>query len=64
MKVDKDKCVGCGRCVRVCAMRTMKLKEQKVVIDPWRCNLCQDCQAVCPQKAISYRKEGNSHGMP
>ncbi|WP_289050234.1 4Fe-4S dicluster domain-containing protein [uncultured Acidaminococcus sp.] len=64
LKVDNDKCVGCGQCVRVCPMRTMKLKDKKVAVDDWRCILCQDCQAVCPKKAISYGREGNHHGKP
>lgn len=64
LKVANDKCVGCGQCVRVCPMRTMKLKDKKVAVDDWRCILCQDCQAVCPKKAISYGREGNHHGKP
>lgn len=37
-------------------MGAMEMAGKQVEIDPYRCILCQDCQAVCPRKAISYGK--------
>ena len=32
LKVDTDKCIGCGLCVKLCPMNNITIKEQKAVI--------------------------------
>ncbi|MHA1197311.1 MAG: DUF362 domain-containing protein [Promethearchaeota archaeon] len=44
IKVDIEKCVGCGTCVETC---------DKVVVDADQCVGCGRCIKVCPQGAIS-----------
>jgi len=56
IKVDKDKCVGCGRCVKSCPIQLLMIENGKSVYneryDHFRCITCQNCEAVCPEKAI------------
>ena len=49
---DKDLCVGCGACQRICAHAAPILSNGKVTIDHDRCVGCGRCLAVCPKDAI------------
>ena len=53
MKVDSDKCVGCGFCVRDCPVDAVKLKKKKAVINDHWCTQCGVCQRVCEVEAIA-----------
>ncbi|KAF5415927.1 MAG: CoB--CoM heterodisulfide reductase iron-sulfur subunit A [Candidatus Methanogaster sp.] len=65
--VDEDVCIGCGRCVEVCAYSAPTLKEVEVVteeityttrkseINPAICKGCGSCAAECPTGAITSR---------
>lgn len=53
VQVDKDKCVGCGRCVKACPQQALSLVEGKSVVDTGKCIGCFECITVCPTKAIS-----------
>jgi len=69
--VDKNKCVGCGTCVKYCPEGIIKLKDRskeelkknknlskKVAeIDYDFCKGCGVCAQVCPFKAIKMEKE-------
>jgi len=49
---DKDECIGCGGCMRVC--RKNALSPSNVgFVDRDKCTLCFECVKVCPEKAIS-----------
>ena len=53
VKVDKDKCVGCGTCLKdVCFIDAIQITDQKAVIDQLHCKACGRCVLLCPQKAI------------
>jgi NAD-dependent dihydropyrimidine dehydrogenase PreA subunit len=52
MKVNIEKCVGCGTCVQDCPLGAIRLKKKKAVIDD-RCSHCGACMRVCPEEAIS-----------
>lgn len=53
VRIDAQKCVGCGLCVNVCVAHnlTIEQKKAKTVLDG--CILCGQCTAVCPQRAIT-----------
>ncbi|MCP4628368.1 MAG: 4Fe-4S dicluster domain-containing protein [bacterium] len=53
MKVDIDKCIGCGFCVRDCPVEAVKLKKKKAVINDHWCTQCGVCQRVCEAEAIT-----------
>ena len=51
--VERDLCVSCLTCVRVCPWRIPKLDDQgKAVIDPLECRGCGICPSECPAQAI------------
>ena len=56
-KVDKNKCIGCGRCISDCSCEVLERDENGLpkVIDgaEERCMKCQHCFAICPTGAIS-----------
>ncbi len=51
-----DKCTGCGRCVKICPVGNIELKEGRPV---WgdRCELCMACLQWCPVEAIALGRE-------
>lgn len=57
IKVDPEKCVGCGKCVEVCAYSGRKVLEGKASVDPNYCIGCGRCVDVCPNGAISIEIE-------
>jgi UDP-glucose 4-epimerase len=57
IKVDSEKCVGCGECLEVCAFNGRKVLEGKASVDPKYCIACGRCVDVCPEEAISIEIE-------
>lgn len=53
MNVDKDKCIGCGLCVKDCFVRDIELIDGKAKINNVTCFKCGHCIAVCPKGAVS-----------
>jgi nitroreductase/NAD-dependent dihydropyrimidine dehydrogenase PreA subunit len=53
MNVDKDKCIGCGLCVKDCFVRDIELTDGKAKINNVTCFKCGHCVAVCPKNAVS-----------
>lgn len=50
---DKDLCVGCGACSRICAHGAPVIANGKATIDHDKCVGCGRCLAVCPKDAIT-----------
>ncbi|WP_027307397.1 ATP-binding protein [Caloramator sp. ALD01] len=54
--INKEKCVGCGMCVKVCNFNALaKVKDDILVFDKL-CHSCGACQYVCKFGAIEYKK--------
>jgi len=51
MKVDADKCIGCGTCVQDCPLDAIRLIKKKASVDE-RCSNCGACVRVCPEEAL------------
>lgn len=49
---DEDKCVHCGKCLRVCPMNVEVNKESRKRKNGTECILCYECTKVCPTKAL------------
>ena len=56
-----EKCISCGKCVRLCPLNNIALKNGKPV---WGsdCTHCMACISYCPTQAIEYGKK--SVGKP
>ena len=55
VKIDYEKCISCGLCVKVCKGAPLFFEENKVKIDQnyyFGCIGCGHCVAVCPTGAI------------
>ena len=52
VQIEKDKCIGCGECVKDCPGSAIKLAEGKAeyIRD---CIHCGHCVAICPVNAVS-----------
>lgn len=53
-RVDRERCTGCGTCVRSCPLANINLVDRKPV---WAddCTFCTACYHRCPEHAISWR---------
>ena len=55
--IDKDLCVNCGTCLRLCPMGVFTRGEKGVEIHPRRrCIQCMHCAGACPKKAIRFEE--------
>ena len=52
--VDREKCEGCGLCVKVCHEHCLTLVNGTPSVDLSYCSTCTQCIAICPQQAISW----------
>ena len=51
VKIDSDKCVGCGGCIDLCPSIAISMIEDLVTIDDKLCTECGICVKVCPMNA-------------
>lgn len=54
---NKAKCRDCYRCIRVCPVKAIEMKNGQASVIEARCIDCGTCISNCPQKAKTYRKE-------
>ena len=52
LRVDEDKCIGCGKCEKLCPMKNIEIVEKKVV-QKNRCTMCYRCINHCPKQAMT-----------
>lgn len=53
LEVDKDRCIQCGKCARLCPAKNIVMEEYPRFLD--HCVVCQRCVAFCPPAAIGVR---------
>lgn len=56
IRVDLEKCNGCGECISSCSFSALEMKDGKVRILA-TCTLCGACVDACPEEAIVLEKE-------
>lgn len=65
VRIDLEKCVGCGLCVEVCPMDVMYLEPQArkaIIAYPECCQNCGQCCVYCPTGSIGLTNE--TYGYP
>ncbi len=54
-KVDEDACNSCGKCLKACHFKAIRIKRT-ARIDELACEGCGVCIHICPTKAISAKE--------
>jgi len=51
-KIDKDKCIFCGNCFKICPQNAIEKVEEKYFIIEEKCMGCAQCISACSQGAV------------
>lgn len=56
---EKEKCIGCRLCLKVCPSEAILFKEEekKIKIYVARCTFCAQCNDVCPVNCLHMSNE-------
>ncbi len=57
VKIDRDYCKKCKRCVSHCSYGALSFNGEKIIADDSKCVACQRCVSMCPGKAIRVVKD-------
>ena len=59
IKIDNDKCTGCGTCFDVCAFEVYGEPEKgkAKIANQDNCTGCRSCESQCPENAIEVNEE-------
>ena len=52
IKCDKEKCISCGKCKRVCPMNVDVTDNSRKRVNGTECILCMECVKNCPKNAL------------
>ena len=56
LKLDQQRCIGCGMCIDVCPHAVFQLENKKArIVDRDACMECGACAKNCPVTAISVQ---------
>jgi NAD-dependent dihydropyrimidine dehydrogenase PreA subunit len=64
IKIDQERCIGCGECVISCLGGCIGIRKGKAVILGYEtCQECGACWYICPQDAIEFSWPKGGTGM-
>lgn len=57
LKTKLEKCIGCGKCVNVCPVQRLKIKNGKLAFkaNGAECIQCTQCISVCKNDALNFK---------
>jgi ferredoxin len=56
LRLDREKCMGCGTCLLVCPHAVLSLTNGKIdIVDRDACMECGACSRNCPVEALSVK---------
>lgn len=55
-KINKEKCIACGKCVETCQFNALVKVEDHIMTFPKLCHSCGACELSCDYGAINYEK--------
>ncbi|MDP8253247.1 MAG: 4Fe-4S binding protein [Candidatus Kaelpia aquatica] len=65
IKIDKDKCIGCGQCIQACPMGVIEIKDGKAhVVNEPICDGIGKCIGGCPLNAIEFIEKDIEENLP
>ncbi|RJP67002.1 MAG: 4Fe-4S ferredoxin [Candidatus Abyssobacteria bacterium SURF_17] len=53
MKIDEEKCVGCGNCVSFCTMGVIRIENGLAVVNEDECVECNTCYRCCESEGLN-----------
>lgn len=56
VKIDKNRCRGCGKCVTHCPAEALQVVDKKAKLTQSKCIRCYCCQELCPFDAVQLKK--------
>lgn len=54
--INRDKCIGCGICSKVCPAETIRIEAKRAVVNEEFCRGCGACEQRCPVYAITMTR--------
>lgn len=52
IRINAERCTGCGSCIDSCAVEALSLMGGLVRVDEEKCTQCGDCVQACPNEAL------------